>query len=442
LPSHLATRNILNRLARITPIQWLILCAVVHFIVTLTVFLIGHFRLFPNTFDEHGIGISFAIDGVTYRQLIAELAEALRHDGFSSWLNIQAPIHCRLYSFAFVFPGALIGYNIVAAEPLNLVYYLGILSFVYLLGKEIFDPRTGLIATGIIAVWPSFLLHSTQLIRDPLSILLLLILLLILAIVLGRELSWRHSFFLGIGSIVLVTIFWLTRGNIWNIVFAALLLTTIFFLIRMLNERRLLGSNLALLVVIFASVLVVPTKIESTSLPGSKPPTALIAIPSGEPTNSRSLLTRLIAQINGRRGAFNGYTGKASNIDENVSFKSGGDMVSYLPRATIIGLFAPFPRMWFETGTGGRAGRLLAGLETLVVYLLYVPAAVCVWNKRRNLKVWLVASVAMLGMIALGLVVANAGALFRLRYVFWMLVIVLAVEGVKILRRKRNPVTA
>ena len=442
MPSHLATRNILNRLARITPIQWLILCAVVHFIVTLTVFLIGHFRLFPNTFDEHGIGISFAIDGVTYRQLIAELAEALRHDGFSSWLNIQAPIHCRLYSFAFVFPGALIGYNIVAAEPLNLVYYLGILSFVYLLGKEILDPRTGLIATGIIAVWPSFLLHSTQLIRDPLSILLLLILLLILAIVLGRELSWRHSFLMGIGSIVLVTIFWLTRGNIWNIVFAALLLTTIFFLIRMLNERRLLGSNLALLVVIFASVLVVPTKIESTSLPGSKPPTALIAIPSGEPTNSRSLLTRLIAQINGRRGAFNGYTGKASNIDANVSFKSGGDMVSYLPRATIIGLFAPFPRMWFETGTGGRAGRLLAGLETLVVYLLYVPAAVCVWNKRRNLKVWLVASVAMVGMIALGLVVANAGALFRLRYVFWMLVIVLAVEGVKILRRKRNPVTA
>jgi hypothetical protein len=91
--------------------------------------------------------------------------------------------------------------------------------------------------------------------------------------------------------------------------------------------------------------------------------------------------------------------------------------------------------MWFETGTGGRAGRLLAGLETFVMYLLYVPAVVCVWNRRRNLKVWLVFSVAMVGMIALGLVVANAGALFRLRYVFWMLMIILALEGVGIMRR-------
>jgi hypothetical protein len=32
-------------------------------------------------------------------------------------------------------------------------------------------------------------------------------------------------------------------------------------------------------------------------------------------------------------------------------------------------------------------------------------------------------------MIGLGFVVANAGALFRLRYVFWMMMIVLAVKG-------------
>jgi hypothetical protein len=43
---------------------------------------------------------------------------------------------------------------------------------------------------------------------------LLPLMLLVLAIVLGRELSWRRSLFMGIGSIVLVTIFWLTRGNI------------------------------------------------------------------------------------------------------------------------------------------------------------------------------------------------------------------------------------
>jgi len=53
----------------------------------------------------------------------------------------------------------------------------------------------------------------------------------------------------------------------------------------------------------------------------------------------------------------------------------------------------------------------------------------CVWRERRNLKMWLLLLVATIGMVALGLVVVNAGALFRIRYVFWMMMIVLAARG-------------
>jgi hypothetical protein len=42
---------------------------------------------------------------------------------------------------------------------------------------------------------------------------------------------------------------------------------------------------------------------------------------------------------------------------------------------------------------------------------------------------WLVFLVATIGMLALGFVVVNAGALFRIRYVFWMMMIVLASKG-------------
>ena len=51
---------------------------------------------------------------------------------------------------------------------------------------------------------------------------------------------------------------------------------------------------------------------------------------------------------------------------------------------------------------------------------------------------WLLFLVATIGMVALGLVVVNAGALFRIRYVFWMLLIVLAVEGDSSLNRLAN----
>jgi hypothetical protein len=121
--------------------------------------------------------------------------------------------------------------------------------------------------------------------------------------------------------------------------------------------------------------------------------------------------------------------GNTSNIDSGVRFDSAGDLLGYVPRAAEIGLFAPFPRMWFEVGTVGRMARIVAGIETLVMYLFYIPAAVCVWKQRGNLRMWLVLLFALTSMIGLGFVVANAGALFRLRYVFWMMMIPLAVKG-------------
>ena len=84
--------------------------------------------------------------------------------------------------------------------------------------------------------------------------------------------------------------------------------------------------------------------------------------------------------------------------------------------------------MWFQAGSYGRTGRLLSGAETLLMYFLYVGTAFCVWRYRRRLEMWLLFLVATIGTIALGLVVANAGALYRLRYVFWILFILLAAE--------------
>jgi hypothetical protein len=87
--------------------------------------------------------------------------------------------------------------------------------------------------------------------------------------------------------------------------------------------------------------------------------------------------------------------------------------------------------MWVQPGSHGLAGRLLSGLETFAMYFLYCAAGFCLWQERRNLKVWLLFLVAATGILALGLVVVNAGALYRLRYVFWMLLIVIAAGGIR-----------
>lgn len=417
---------------RSRPLRYLLLAGAIHVTVTIVIFLIGHFQLMPDTVDPHGVGLTFAIDGTSYRTLASLMVDGWQANGFVPWLQVKAPLHCHLYSLSFAIFGKLLGHNILAAEPLNLFYFLGTLSCVYLLGREIFNETTGLVAATIVAIWPTFLLHSTQLIRDPLSIFCLLSLMVVLTFLLSRELTWSKSIGLGATGVFVVIVFWLARGNMWNVVLVALATTLALLILRMIREKKLQAANIAMLVTIIAAALFAPSRIQSGTLPGSRSPATPFAIPSAsQPAPPEGIWTRAVRQIATRRSAFNTYESHVSNIDADVQLRNTIDVLKFVPRATLIGFFAPFPNMWFEPGKFGRAGRLLSGLETLAMYFLYIAAGFAVWRERRNLKMWFLFLVAAIGMIGLGLVVANAGALFRIRYAFWMMLIVIAAEGLR-----------
>src|SRR6185295_16674003 len=100
-------------------------------------------------------------------------------------------------SLSFKLFGKFLGLNVLGLEPLNLLYYLAILICVYMLGREIFSARTGLLAATIVGAWPSFLLHSTQIIRDPLAIFCFLALIVVLTLLLSREFAWFRGIVIG-----------------------------------------------------------------------------------------------------------------------------------------------------------------------------------------------------------------------------------------------------
>ena len=310
----------------------------------------------------------------------------------------------------------------------------GILALIFWLGSTAFSRRAGLIAAVVVGLWPSFLVHTTQLIRDPLSILLFLALLFAMMLLLLRPLSWQRALWISIASSIVVATFWLTRGNMWNVILIALGITAALLVIRMLRERRLLLANALLLVVLSFTALVVPSLLPSVRFSGTRVVEPAIAIGFNS-TQSGGWWSKLVNEVRRRRSAFSIYKAQQSNIDSDVRLNTTADIISYLPRAIVVGCFAPFPQMWFEDGTSGRAGRMVAGAETLFMYLFYVPTILCVWSNRRNYSVWLLFLIAFIGMMSLGLVVVNVGAMFRFRYVFWMLVIVLGVDG---LRKKRS----
>jgi 4-amino-4-deoxy-L-arabinose transferase-like glycosyltransferase len=412
-------------------VRHLLLAAAVHIALTIAIFLTGHFQLLPGTLDENGVGLSFAIDGATYRTLAGDLADELQSNGLRAWLAVKAPLHCRLYSLSFATVGKLLGHNVLAAEALNVLYYLGILTCVYMLGREAFDARTGLLAAAIAGAWPSFLLHSTQLIRDPLAILCFLALMVLLTLLLTRSFVWRKGIVYGIAGALVVSVFWITRGNMWNVVLVAIVVGLALLVQRMVREKKVLAGNIVVMLSIIAAALLVPTRLESTTLAGVRPPATPLAIPSTLQSSPRQgIWTSVVKQIADRRAGFRLYAANASDIDGDVRFSDAGDIVRFVPRAFVIGLFAPFPKMWVQRGNYGVMGRLVSGVETLAMYFLYVAAGVCVWRERRNRAMWMLILVATIGMIALGLVVVNAGALYRIRYVFWMMMIVIAAKGI------------
>ena len=103
----------------------------------------------------------------------------------------------------------------------------------------------------------------------------------------------------------------------------------------------------------------------------------------------------------------------------------------------IVGFFAPFPNMWWQTGTQvGANGRLISGFETLLTYMLECLVLIGLWRSRRNLSGWFLFGFLTLGIVALGLVVDNVGALYRLRYPFWTLMVILAAGGLEVVRTR------
>jgi len=214
-----------------------------------------------------------------------------------------------------------------------------------------------------------------------------------------------------------------------------LVITSLLLAIRMVREKKFLIGNLLGVVFLFVTAVSIPSRIESTTLPGITPPTSAFTFPSAsEPDSTTGTWSRLIRQIARRRSGFKrSYLVNGSNIDAQISLNNATDILKYLPRATVIGLFAPFPNMWLhKAGQAGTAARILSGFEMSLMYLLYVPMAVCVWQERWQRRMWLTFLVALTSLMALGLVVVNAGALYRLRYAFWIMLIVIASEGILI----------
>jgi len=418
--------------------------AVLHVSVTAAVFTVGKTGLMPGQFNEMGLG-AFASDGFIYQTEVVELCQVIKSQGLIAWATWPTQLHIRLYSLPLVALTRGTGFNVLAIEPLNLIYYLAILVLVFKLGELIFDYRTGLLATAIVALWPSFLLHTTQLLRDPLLISSFLVLVLSVTLCLKREYTWHRGILLGLAGAAAIVAIRIVRLPMWDLLVLILGLAVLFILAQLIRQRRFPVGNIAFGLMMITTVVITPHFQSSfrnqqvVKKPRFIVPEEMQKLPVSEQIALRRQGFGLALESSGKVVA----SEAGSDIDRGVKFSSPVDILRHVPRAALVGFFAPFPNMWLSPGKQvGSGGRLLSGFETVLTYVIECLALFGVWRGRKQLAPWLLFSVVTIGALALGLVVTNIGSLYRLRYPFWALLVVLGAGGADYLLRPKAVATS
>jgi hypothetical protein len=396
--------------------------AVLHLTLATAVFVVGRAQLAPSQFDADGMG-RFAPDSEFYLPQVEALADVLGHEGPAAWARRPSLLHIRLYSL----PVAALGFgcNVLTVEPLNLLYYLALLILVFEVAENLFDRRAALFAAAVTGLWPSLLLHTTQLLKDPLLMVALLVLVLSLCRLQTAGFSLPGGAASGVVASVAAAVVWIVRTSMWDVVRLTVLLGIGLAVVAQVRGRRARPGNIVAACLLIAAVLVLPVFRETLN--------SQRTLTGGRPLNVQIEDVSIEERIGMRRAWSNGADGDVSSgsaVDANVQFHNKADMLWYLPRAAEIGLLAPFPDMWF--GRGARvntSGRLLSGFEMLLTYALELLALVGVWHNRRRPGAWFILLVFGVGAVGLGMVVRNVGTLYRLRYPFWVLLVILAAGG-------------
>lgn len=451
--------DVANRASRFGPLlsgrRLVLIAAILHVFVSVTISILGRAQVAPAFIDRDGIMASFAFDSYDYQRGAMQLAGLLKSGSLFGWASAAEPVHVRIIAVPFAVFGSLFGYGPLSAEPYNLVCYAAIVALVFALGREVAGRRVGMLAAAVVAVCPTFLLHTTQLLKDPLFIAIALTFVFCVTTWLTRIYTPRLAAAVTAITIVMMLLLFVVRARFVIVIIAVASLGLGLLVVRQWLQRRLLIWNMVSPVaVLFVAFMLTPLYLDRATAVAKqyqasnsgqpkvevvshlRIPTRVVRVSpplqtEGVAGELRARTDRLATRVSSMRSTFAGSYPEAGSVTDGTrEFRSLNDLLRYLPRAMEIGLWAPFPNTWVLPGRRvGNAGRLLAGAETFLIYVCQILAIVAVLRHPRRLVLFFLFALATLGVTAFAVVVPNIGALYRFRYTFWILLIIVGVAG-------------
>ena len=432
----------------------LLIAGVLHVFLAIVLFVAGRAGVAPQLIDHDGIMGSFAFDSYDYQRGAIETSQLLRGGNLRAWATAAQPLHVKLIAVPFALLNPMFGSSTLSAEPYNVVCYVAIIALVFALGSELGGRRAGVLAAVVVALWPTFLLHTLQLLKDPIFITATLAALWCAITLLTRTYRPTASAAVSVMAILLLLVLASVRFSSVLLLAVVAILILGLLVVRQARERQLLFWNMTPAIAVFLTGLILLPFISGQKLaytkqypsdragplknaanPSERVPTLVTRISAGD--SSRGGAQRFVVgdrfarRISSMRSRFAAsYSEAGSLLDAQAEFRNVSDLLRYLPRALAIGMWAPFPSAWFSRGRRvGNLGKLISGFEMLAIYLLQAVAALALIREPQHLTRWFVVAIVVCGVTALAFVVPNAGAIYRFRYVFWILLVVAAMSA-------------
>lgn len=394
---------------------------------------------------HHGQGLVEG-DSAIFHTIAIDLAERIRLHGWSEWTMYPsegATGNVALLAALYV----LFGKDPSLMVPVNAAIHALTGTLLFLLGRMLWAGRigalAGMIAGTLYVVFPSALNWYGQIHKDGFSIAgTMLVLTAWVAAEVGRFGRWQTPIAISAALAGLALVVFVRPYNLMLVLGGVLVMLT--FKLATIRKncgsaeyRRALALQLALTVLVGAAAYMAPKTsaddqkyAEWGKSSGSWGAERRAVIQwQWQPTAWVPQIVESYAEVMART--------RAGLIDEGLKIHAGSlydidalpastpQVAAYAPRALQIALFAPFPTHWFEKLS---VTRLVAVGEMAIWYLIAPGLLLALWLARsRGVMAVAVFSLALLTLY--GITIANVGTLYRIRYLYLFLLMLIGLAG-------------
>jgi len=322
--------------------------------------------------------------------------------------------------------------NPISFFPINALAWTITVVLVYKITLKVLPDKKNIavLSALLFGICPSYLLHTTQLLKEPFYVLGIIMMIRGWVGLMSGNRPVSLSIFVGLG----ILLAYLNRASM---LIPLIGLSVLAFALVVWRGREAWACALLACVSVMGVYVFDHQRKPEFKNPRDVKITEMIATriqdagKQGTQRISDGLWHHFFRLAYSRDCFIHGYPNAGSNIEQTVRFKNPIDIVRYIPRGLQIGFLAPFPGHWLGKGkSAGGASRILAGMEMIGWYIL-LPGFV--WflfsgNAAPGIRVWLALYCISMVLLA-ALVVTNLGALMRIRFVYFLPIIIGGLEG-------------